>query len=112
MIFLTYTLATVLLLFSIVLAPIHFRPVPTYLSWLLKNPFDWMAIRGLMPALILLLSFVVCVRTYLDPTTFWLKMTVICVALNVGVQILSVFWLYKMTKRDYAEYEESELKNR
>ena|SRR6266704_4938037 len=62
---LTYTLATGLLLFSIFALPRHFRPIPKYVSWLLDNPLDWMAIRGLMFPLTVAASIYVCLRTYL-----------------------------------------------
>lgn len=100
---LTYTLATGLLLFSLFALSRHFRPFPKYVSWLLDNPLDWMAIRGLFFPLTVAASIYVCLGTYFDPSQFWLKMTVLLIGINIVLHILMFWWTYQMTKPDYEE---------
>ena len=102
---LTYTLASGLLLFSLFALPRHFRPIPKYVSWLLNDPFDWMAIRGLFFPLAVVTSIYVCVRTYFDPSLFWLKMTGLLIAINIVLHALMFWWTYQMTRSDYAQHK-------
>src|SRR6266545_2584830 len=97
----TYALVTGLLLFSVLALPRHFRPIPKYLSWLRANPLDWMAIRGLLFPLTVIVSIYVCVRTYLEPSAFWLRMTAIMIGLNIVLHSLMFWWMYQMTRSDY-----------
>lgn len=110
MIILAYLIATLLLLFSLKMFKTHFRSVPTYFKWLGTNPFDWMAIRGLLFPLNLLASIYVCLRTYFDPSTFWLEITGLFLGITIVLHILMFYWTYKMLKPAYEEYQREEEK--
>jgi hypothetical protein len=108
MIILTYILATVLLLWSLFILTTHLRPIPTYISWLLKNLFDYMAWRGLLPGAITLGSIYVSIKSYLNPSSYWLKMTLVFIALSIGIYLLTLYWTYRMLKPAYDEYVKEE----
>src|SRR5438552_3336505 len=111
MIILTYILAIVLLFWSIFVLSINLRPIPRYINWLLKNFFDYMAWRGLLPGAITIGSIYVSIKTLLSPNSYWLKMTVSFIALNIAIYILTQYWTYKMLQPDYEEYLKKEQKD-
>jgi hypothetical protein len=103
---LAYILAVGLLLWSLNMAMTHLRPVPAYVLGLLRGPFDVILWRGFMLGpVVLLVSIYVCVRTLLDPSTFWLKATIILILIDIIAAILFAYSTYRITKPAYDQYE-------
>ncbi len=89
----------------------HLRPIPKYISWLRKHLFDYMAWRGLLPGAITIGSIYVSIKTFLNPESYWLKMTILFIALSVAIFLLINYWTYKMVKPAYKEYLKKEQKD-
>ncbi|SRR6266404_510994 len=103
---LAYILAVGLLLWSLNMAGTHLRPVPAYVLGLLRQPFDVILWRGFtLGPVVLLVSIYVCVRTLLDPSTFWLRATIALILVNIIAAILMWYFLYRITKPAYEQYK-------
>src|SRR3989442_14303948 len=103
---LAYILAVGLLLWTLNMARTHLRRVPAYVLGLLRHPFDVILWRGFtLGPVVLLVSMYVCVRTLLDPSTFWLKATIVLILINVIAPILFAYSTYRITKPAYDQHK-------
>jgi hypothetical protein len=97
---LTYLLATFLLLWSMFFTKAHLGPGVSYLIRILRDPLDSKAWLGFLPSLgVILVSYYVSVRTFINPSDYWLKATAAMIAISITTTLGMFYVSYRIVKR-------------
>lgn len=103
---LTYILAAILILWSLIEGKTNLRPLPAYVLGILHQPFNIILWRGLLLGpVVMLASIYTGVRAFFDPSAFWLKATIVFILVNIVAVILVWYFTYRMTKPAYEQFK-------
>ena len=80
----------------------HLGPGLGYIVRILRDPFDLKAWRGFLPSLgVILASYYVSIRAFIDPSMFWLKATTVLILISITTTLGMFYISYRIFKNLY-----------